>query len=111
MKKNIMGITLLLLSNLSLADSYSKVSEIKSLTLSGEVVRIKLNSMTAVPECSGIKNDWYSLSLNDTYAKEYYSALLTAKSTKEKIFFRLSGCFNNYAKIQTVYLCDNDQCS
>ena len=111
MKKRILAITLLLLSNISLADSYSAVSEIKSLTLSGSEVRIKLTSMTPVTECSGINNGWYALSLGGTYAKEHYSALLTAKATKEKIFFKLSGCFNKYAKITTIYLCENDQCS
>jgi len=88
MKKNIIWGSFFIASVIAspaIAESYSEISSIKHITLGGDVVRIRLNTMKDITGCSNTY--WYALNLSEPFAKEKYSALLAAKATKEKVFF------------------------
>jgi hypothetical protein len=100
----------------SIAEQYSEVSNVKSITVNhGNWVRVRLASMGPYESCGATTPPaWYviDLSATDLPGKEMYSALLTAKATGQKVYFQLNGCFRDtsYTSITAVYYCDTRDC-
>jgi hypothetical protein len=94
------------------AESYSKVSQIKNLTVSAGFARIELMDNTGDFEACSSERQWYYLDLSSTITgmKEMYAALLMAKTSGQQISLQLTGCAGTYSKITHVYVCDTQSC-
>ena len=112
LQKTILMITLFL-PLLTHAASYSNVTTVKALTLGADGVRVKLDSMKELEGC--VNQKYYYLSTPTNQEDKLVSALLTAKISKQKINFQLSGCETmssySYPKIRHIYFCDTALCN
>ena len=96
----------------SSAESYSKVSAVKNITVGSGMIRVRLVDNTGGFEPCATERDWYYISLNSTSpgTREMYAALLSAKASGQNVFLQLTGCASGYSVITQVYMCDTLFC-
>lgn len=94
---------------------YTTPSEVKSISLGHDGLRVKVNAMEDSKQtCT--HDDWYILGASSDYFDPAYSTLLASKMSSTKINFQINGCASyggnrTYPKITQVYFCDTKLCS
>jgi hypothetical protein len=105
MRTILLVLTMCLLAQPAMPESYSGYGLITELTVGVSWARVKTTDMGTPSEgCSS--TTWYILQDIKNEGREMYAALLAAKASAQPVRLQLNGCYSNYSKITHVYVAD-----
>jgi len=101
MLKKLAFCTLCLIAQPALSETYVE-GTVTQLSVGTTYARVQLDQMVSAEGCANYT--WYLLPFPPGEGKEMYAAVLTAKTSGQRVKLQLTGCSSGYPSIAHVYL-------